>query len=102
MNIFKIGSTVEELKNVPLCMWRSGEIVAEKEVEYIVRYDSFLGAAMAESSQRVSREAVGPCPPLMKSVVCREVDNHVEVFDTGYWKDNKWFELERILGFVKM
>ncbi|KAL9241212.1 hypothetical protein vseg_015346 [Gypsophila vaccaria] len=95
---FKIGSRVEVLtkKKVSSGVWRCAVIEADNGDGYTVRF--YRGPDMfKEGFDKVSAEAVRPCPPPLPVADSTgwAVDDVVEVLDGGYWKVSV---IEEVLG----
>ncbi|XP_019416710.1 PREDICTED: uncharacterized protein LOC109327965 isoform X2 [Lupinus angustifolius] len=83
---FKKCSKVEVLANTKeFCVeWRCARIISGNGHNYSVRYD---GSRMKNEAgvERVPRNAIRPCPPLIKGVKGWEANDVVEVYDDGSW-----------------
>lgn len=84
---FNRGMKVEVLtkKKVPSGVWRCAEIVADNGESYTVRHYRRPGV-LSDVVEKVSVEAVRPCPPRGNDLVIWAVGDIVEVLDSGYWK----------------
>ncbi|KAK9682652.1 hypothetical protein RND81_10G087200 [Saponaria officinalis] len=96
--MFKIGSRVEvwTKKKVSSGVWRCAVIVADNGDGYTVRYYRYPDI-FKEGVDKVSAEAVRPCPPPLPVTDSMDwaVDDVVEVLDNGYWKVSV---IEEVLG----
>lgn len=72
-------------KKVPSGVWRGAEIVADNGESYTVRHYRRPGV-LSDVVEKVSVEAVRPCPPRGNGPVIWDVGDIVEVLDNGYWK----------------
>lgn len=72
-------------KKVPSGVWRGAEIVADNGESYTVRHYRRPGV-LSDVVEKVSVEAVRPCPPRGNGPVIWAVGDIVEVLDNGYWK----------------
>ncbi|GAV72843.1 Agenet domain-containing protein [Cephalotus follicularis] len=82
---FKKGSNVEVLSKmeVPSGSWRCAEIICGNGHNYTVRY---AGTTNEEIAERVSRNAIRPCCPLLEVSESWVPGDVVEVFDNFSWK----------------
>lgn len=85
---FKKGSKVEVLskKEVPLGAWRCAEIISGNGHTYNVMYNRSASMENEVFEDRVSRKAIRPCPPPVRSVENWVVGDVAEVLDVGSWK----------------
>lgn len=85
---FKKGSKVEVLckKEVPLGAWCCAEIISGNGHSYSVMYDGSLSMENEVFMDRVSRKAIRPCPPPVRSVENWAVGDVVEVLHQCSWK----------------
>ncbi|XP_008785245.1 uncharacterized protein LOC103703932 isoform X2 [Phoenix dactylifera] len=87
MRLFKKGNKVEVLnkREVPSGSWWCAEIISGNGQNYYVKYDSYP-ANMGAAVERVSRKAIRPCPPLVKSPSDWVPGDIAEVLDNSSWK----------------
>ncbi|XP_073225022.1 uncharacterized protein [Cicer arietinum] len=81
----KKGSKVEILDNTQGfgAEWHCAHIVCGNGHSYKVQYDD-IGKA---KNNRVSRKAIRPCPPSIANIGCWKVNEIVEVYIAGSWKE---------------
>lgn len=106
---FKKGGKVEVLvdKEELSGSWRCGEIISGNGHNYSVKYDCSEGVLGEVVTERVSRKAIRPCPPVM-SVEGWAPSDVVEVFDDFCWKIatvlkvmNRDYYLVKLLGSLR-
>ncbi|KAL5190068.1 DUF724 domain-containing protein 6 [Glycine soja] len=65
--------------------WRCARIISGDGHTYSVQYDCSSTTSGA-STERVSRKAIRPCPPLIKGIESQAANDHVEVYNAGSWR----------------
>ncbi|XP_045803770.1 uncharacterized protein LOC123897254 isoform X1 [Trifolium pratense] len=82
------GSKVEILVNTHVLgvEWHGARIVSGNGHTYEVEYDSSSATDKALST-RVPRKAIRPCPPAMENIGSWRVNDIVEVWNAGCWKE---------------
>ncbi|KAM1508349.1 uncharacterized protein LOC126605340 [Malus sylvestris] len=85
---FKRGSNVEVLskKEMPSGCWCCAKIICGNGHNYTVRYDAYEGNADNAVVERVSRDAIRPCPPPLEVSENLIPGDVIEVFDKFSWK----------------
>ncbi|XP_021619678.1 uncharacterized protein LOC110620301 [Manihot esculenta] len=101
------GSKVEVLskQGVPSGFWRCAEIICGNGHTYTVRYEGHASTIDETVMERISRNAIRPCPPLPEIAEDWVPGDVVEVFDDFSWKTatiskmlGKKYFLVRIIG----
>ncbi|KAG8639264.1 uncharacterized protein LOC110630693 isoform X2 [Manihot esculenta] len=104
---YRKGSKVEVLskQGVPSGFWRCAEIICGNGHTYTVRYEGHASTIDETVMERISRNAIRPCPPLPEIAEDWVPGDVVEVFDDFSWKTatiskmlGKKYFLVRIIG----
>ncbi|GAU42003.1 hypothetical protein TSUD_307090 [Trifolium subterraneum] len=82
------GSKVEILVNTHVLgvEWHGARIISGNGHTYDVEYDCSSATDKA-LSKRVPRKAIRPCPPAMENIGSWKVNDVVEVWNAGCWKE---------------